>query len=217
MNDAIRMQISAFVDGELPDAEADLLLRRMSQDADLRKQVAEFLEIGRAMRGEPGVPGVERLQDRISAAIHDRPLADDVVLKDVPASRSIRPLLGVAVAASVALIAIFGLQLRPGLDGPGDAATENAVAEGVEDPGYIVPPQPVDEQLRQFVQSHEASSSELGANGMNTRLVTLRISEEALAEEEPDEEAAIDPAVDEEAVDEEAVDEEAVDEMPTQP
>ena len=201
MNDAIRMQISAFVDGELPDAEADLLLRRMSQDANLRKQAAEFLEIGRAMRGEPGVPGVERLQNRIGAALDDRPLEDDEVSQTSTSVRSIRPLLGVAVAASVALVAIFGLQLRPGVDGPTSVDGDNAVAESAEGSSYTVP-QPVDDQLRQYVLSHGASSSELGANGMNTRLVTLRLSEEALVEEEPEEETA---------------EEEAVDEVPTQP
>jgi len=44
------MQISAFVDGELQDLEADLLLRRMSQDVELRAEVAEFLAIGRLVR-----------------------------------------------------------------------------------------------------------------------------------------------------------------------
>ena len=197
MNDAIRMQISAFVDGELPDAEADLLLRRMSQDADLRKQAAEFLEIGRYMRGEPGVPGVERLQERISAEIDDKPLAVDEVPHAAPVRRSVRPLLGVAVAASVALIAIFGLQLRPGVEGPVDVAADNVVADGVDAPGYIVPPQPVDEELRQYVLSHGASASELGANSMNTRLVTLRLSEEALDAEETKDEDTDDSSADE--------------------
>jgi negative regulator of sigma E activity len=196
MNDAIRMQISAFVDGELPDAEADLLLRRMSQDADLRKQAAEFLEIGRAMRGEPGVPGVERLQERVSAALNDRPMAADEVLPELPAERSIRPLVGVAVAASVALLAIVGLQFSPGLDGPGAATPAGAVAEVDEDTTYVVPPRPVDDQLRQYVMSHGASASELGGNSMNARLVTLRLSEEALAEEESEDEAAEEDAAD---------------------
>lgn len=196
MNDAIRMQISAFVDGELPDAEADLLLRRMSQDASLRKQAAEFLEIGRAMRGEPGVPGVERLQDRISAALDDKPLADDEVLPPPPAGRSMRPLIGAAVAASVALLAIIGLQFTPGLDGTTEVPTDQVAADQETVP-YTVP----DEQLRQYVLSHGASASELGGNSLNARLVTLRLSEDVLteeqAEEETDEDAAADPAADE--------------------
>ena len=200
MNDQIRMQISAFVDGELPDAEADLLLRRMSQDAELRKKAAEYLDIGRAVRGEVSVRGIERLQERVAASIDDKPLADEEVAAEAPAGRSMRPLVGVAVAASVALVAIFGLQMTPGVNTTNEVASDSAVAEIVEDPGYTVP-QPVDEQLKQFYLSHGASSSELGANGMNTRLVTLRLSQEVLPEEELDDTAA----------------EEAADETPTQP
>ncbi|NCF15470.1 MAG: hypothetical protein GWP62_09200 [Gammaproteobacteria bacterium] len=186
MNDQIRMQISAFVDGELPDAEADLLLRRMGQDAELRRKAGEYLEIGRAMRGESSVRGIERLQERIAAGINDEALADEVVPAVVPKGRSMRPLVGVAVAASVALIAIFGLQVTPGVDSTNGIADDTSVAEVAEDPGYTVPQQ-VDEQLRQFYLSHGASSTEQGANGMNARLVTLRVSEEPLPEEDADE------------------------------
>ena len=203
MNDQIRMQISAFVDGELPDAEADLLLRRMGQDEELRRKAAEYLEIGRAMRGESSVRGIERLQERIAAGINDEALADEVVPAEVPKGRSMRPLVGVAVAASVALIAIFGLQVTPGVDSTNGIADDTSVAEVAEDPGYTVPQQ-VDEQLRQFYLSHGASSTEQGANGMNARLVTLRVSEEPLPEEdadetEPDETEAADEAADETA------------------
>ena len=182
MNDAIRMQISAFVDGELPDAEADLLLRRMSQDAELRRQAADYLEIGRAMRGEPSVRGVERLHKRISAALDDKPLDDVEVVADSKSGTAIRPLVGIAVAASVALVALFGLQLTPGVDDTSAVPQNTAAAEA---PGYTVP-QPVDEQLRQYYLSHGASSSEAGANGINARLVSLRFSEEAMVEGEED-------------------------------
>jgi negative regulator of sigma E activity len=193
------MQISAFVDGELPDAEADLLLRRMSQDAELRKKAAEYLEIGRAMRDEASVRGIESLQERIAAGISDEPLAEEDLPAEESAGRSMRPLVGVAVAASVALIAIFGLQLTPGVDSTNGIGTETAVAESAEDSGGYTVPQQADEQLRQFYLSHGASSSELGANGMNSRLVTLRLSEDTLPEEEPEETEAADEAADESA------------------
>ena len=185
------MQISAFVDGELPDAEADLLLRRMSQDAELRQKVAEYLEIGRVMRGEPGLQGIDRLQERIAAALEERPVEEGEVEVETAAGRSIKPLAGIVVAASVALVALFGLQMTSGVDDAGEVPAD-AVAEAIEDPGYTVP-QPLDEQLRQYYLSHGASSSEMGANGMNARLVTLRFSDEAVIEEDdevPDEEAA---------------------------
>ncbi len=195
MNEAIRTQISAFVDGELPDSEADLLLRRMSQDAELRRAAAEFLELGRAIRGETSVPGIEVLRARIAAALDHKAHAAEAVAPDAPSGKALRPLLGIAVAASVALVALFGLQLTPGV-GTGGPVEEN-VADVAPDPGYTVPRQ-VDEQLRQYYLSHGASSSELGANGMNARLVTLRLSEETLVEEEDEEE----PVTDEQATDE---------------
>ena len=195
MNDAIRMQISAFVDGELPDAEADLLLRRMSQDAELRHKAAEYLEIGRALRGESNVKGIDRLLERIASEIDDKPLVDDVVTPESVPARAMRPLVGVAVAASVAMIAIFGMQITPGIDD--EVTSESAVvAESAEDPGYTVPQQ-IDDQLRQYYLSHGASSSELGANGMNARLVTLRLSEERLSEEEVEDSNEADESADE--------------------
>ncbi len=193
MNDAIRMQISAFVDGELPDNEADLLLRRMGQDADLRRQVAEFLEVGRVMRGEASVPGTERLRERIAAELDEKPLADAGTVDVAKPGKALRPWFGVAVAASVALVALFGLQLRPGVD---NTVPVDAVAETAEDSSYTVPQQ-VDEQLRQYYLSHGASS------GTNARLISLRLSEEALQEDLEE--------------DDETADEEAVDETPTQP
>ena len=194
MNDAIKMQISAFVDGELPDAEADLLLRRMSQDATLRKQAAEYLELGRAMRGEAGVPGIEQLQERIAAALGDKePDAAEAIDEPAP-NRAIRPLVGVAVAASVALLAIVGLQFSPGVtDGP--AVAPDTVAGTADDSAYTVPA-PVDDELVRYYQSHGATTSRLGANGINARLVNLRLSTEVVQEEEPE------PADDESAAEE---------------
>ena len=64
MNDAIKAQISAYVDGELPDNEAELLVRRMSQDKAMREQAAEYLAVSRALRGERRIPGMEKLRDR---------------------------------------------------------------------------------------------------------------------------------------------------------
>ena len=110
MNDAIRMQLSAFVDGELPDNEAEMLLRRMSQDVELRQQVAEYLALSRIVRGELGIAGADRLHERVAAAIEDRPAAEMDIEEDRTATRSVKPLLGFAVAASVALLAIFSLQ-----------------------------------------------------------------------------------------------------------
>ena len=191
MNDAIRMQISAYVDGELSDSEAGLLLRRMSQDATLRREAAEYLELGRIMRGEASARGIERLREKIAAGIDGKSDDSAELAPDNQKGNALRPLIGVAVAASVALIALFGLQLTPGVDVT--TAVDDPVAEVTEDAGYTVPEQ-LDDQLRQYYLSHGASS---GDNSVNARLVTLRLSEEILVEEE--DEAVTDAETDAEA------------------
>jgi len=199
MNDAIRMQISAFVDGELPDNEADLLLRRMGQDAELRQKVAEYLALGRALRGESFVPGVDRIHERVSAEIDHKPFEAENEGDGTPPRSAVRPLAGAAVAATVALLAIFGLQQTIGVDDADTTTGQGTIAEN--DSGYIVP-QPIDDQLRQYYLSHGATATENGANGINLRSVTLRMSEEALNESDVDVETT--PA-------------DNVDETPTQP
>ena len=186
MNEAIKMQISAFVDGELPDSEADLLLRRMTQDTELRRVAADYLELGRVMRGEASVRNIERLRERIAAAIDDKVIEQDVTGPDLESGKALRPLVGIAVAASVALIAIFGLQMTPGVDT--QAPSADTVAESVEDSSYSTP-KPVDRQMQQYVEWHDAASTELGANGMRARLTTLRRSEEVSVEDATDDEA----------------------------
>ena len=176
MNDAIRMQISAFVDGELPDNEADLLLRRMGQDAELRQRVAEYYAIGRVMRDEFSWPGIDRIHERVAAAIDDKPIAPQQEISPEPKHRRIRPLASVAAAAAVAVVAILGLQQMTGVDSTIPAEPTTASLPVAADASYTVP-QPINDQLREYYLVHGASASENGASGMLTRFVSLRLSD----------------------------------------
>ena len=179
MNETIRMQLSAYVDGELPDSESELLLRRISQDAALRAEVAEFIEIGRAIRGEASVPGVSRLRERVAAALGEE--GEVVAESDTPtASPGYRKsFVGIAVAASVALVALIGLQQ---LGGSEDAAPVPDTAIAADE--YVVPPE--DPELQRYLRMHGETSSAQGANGMNVRIVSLPTGAEVL-EAEPEE------------------------------
>jgi negative regulator of sigma E activity len=182
------MQVSAFVDGELPENEAELLLRRMSQDLELRQAVAEYLAIGRLMRAEPGLAGADRLHERIAAAIDDRPADADDSASNTVASKAVRPLAGIAIAATVALAAIFALQQTPGVDElPADAPLPVAdVVPGIDQQ---------EERQRQYFLNHAETSSQFGANGMNSRVVSLRFSEELAADSEDDESDGLEETV----------------------
>jgi negative regulator of sigma E activity len=175
------MQISAFVDGELPDNEADLLLRRMGQDAELRQRVAEYLAIGRVMRDETSWAGVDRIHERVSAALDDKPV--DVQPGSIAATpeRRFRPLASVAAAAAVAVIALFTLQQKAPVDNvltAGDAASTPATTPA--DASAYTVPEAVDQQLLKYYRIHGASSADSGANGMITRFVSLRLDQQAL-------------------------------------
>jgi len=200
MNDAIRMQLSAYVDGELPENEAELLLRRMSQDVELRREVAEYLAIGRVMRGEVSVAGTDSIRDRVLAAIEDTGSAAGAVVDNGAATRTIKPLVGVAIAATVALAAIFGLQQSNRVDVNVPAESDTQIVGTV--PDYT----PQQDQLRQYFLSHGETSSQLGANGMNSRLVTLRFSEEFVVESDraSDEDFETDTDIDTESTNDES-------------
>jgi anti-sigma factor RsiW len=174
MNEAIRMQVSAFVDGELPENEAELLVRRLSQDTVLRKQVAEYLAIGRVMRGEYSIQGTDVLRERIAAELDAGPLQE---IDDEPVvaarSRFARPLAGLGIAAAVALVAILGLQQTVNVE---LGAADGAVA-AVEGDSTTVPTMSQDDLL--YLMLHSETS-----NTFDARWTAAQIRAEELGEEE---------------------------------
>lgn len=182
MNEAIRMQLSAFADGELPENEKELLLRRLSQDPAMRRQIAEFLAIGRAMRGEAPIPGIEALRDRVAAAIgslgpHD---VEETQPADTAAAprrrRLLRPAAGFATAAAVAALAIFGLQRTP--EAPVGGAT-TAASQPTE---FSTQPAP-ENLLDQYRLMHEAEAAD---SSMRTRFTSIELRQ-GLAQESGEE------------------------------
>ena len=101
MSNTIKEQLSTFIDGELPDAERELLQRRLEVDGDLQGTWQRYHLIRDAMR--------EDLPEFTSRAL-DTAYQD----KDVPVStgvlrKIVRPVAGLVVAASVAGLAVLGV------------------------------------------------------------------------------------------------------------
>lgn len=168
MNEGIKMQISAFVDGELPEAETQLLLRRLSQDGELRQQAAEYFALGRALRGQRSIAAIGDLRGRIAAEIDDRLSEEEFAAIEVTGRRYLRPLTGVAIAATVAIAAIFGLQQVESVPGAGVVAVDPVVAESTADDSYTVPD-------IEYFQRHSQFSSESGFNNFETRRVSFEL------------------------------------------
>lgn len=178
MNEAIKMQLSAFVDGELLENEKELLLRRLSQDAALRQQVAEYLAIGRAMRNETQLVGANELRSRVADALNDKPLQDSGGEVEPGRNRLLRPLAGFAVAATVAMVAILGLRQTAVIE---DLSSGSETLVDTES----FPTQPeVDDVLRQYRLLHDASASDQGANSIRTRLTAFELGRQDAVEVE---------------------------------
>ncbi|CAN5165170.1 hypothetical protein BH11PSE14_BH11PSE14_05590 [soil metagenome] len=107
----VREQLSAWLDGELPDAEARFLQRRLEHDPALRAHWGRMQVAASCMRNQPWTPMAPNLVARVSDALAGGAAAS-------PARRS-----GAwrwAVAASVAALAVilvprFGSDASPDL------------------------------------------------------------------------------------------------------
>ncbi len=110
MTDRIKEQLSAFLDGELPDPESALLLKRLERDDDLRGALSRYSLIGAVLRGEGDVPAARQVAARVSAAIAREPFRTGRFAW-LPARVALgHGVAGIAVAAGVAFGAVMLVQ-----------------------------------------------------------------------------------------------------------
>ncbi len=129
MSEQIREQVSAFLDGELPGSETELLLKRLARDPELRESFGRYALIGESLRGATRVPLTRGFAGRVNCAIDGEPAAVSApALRARPAAWW-RPLAGAAVAAGVAAVAVVALQHRA--DGPALGASSPVTAQNV--------------------------------------------------------------------------------------
>jgi len=147
MTEIADLQISGFVDDELSRDECEFLVRRLSRDADARRQLLRYSTIGAAMRGELLGPDPDVLRRRISAALEGvhLPARSEPVLRS-PMRRFARPALGAAIAASAAIAALLVVSAGPGSGdrnepsiAAADPIPEAALVTGELLPSFVVP------------------------------------------------------------------------------
>ena len=122
MSEQIREQISAFLDGELPNTESELLLKRLTRDPELRESFGRYALIGEAVRGTSRAYLSKGFPSRVNLAIDGEPVPAGANAPRRSAPRWWRPFAGLAVAAGVAAVAVVGIEHRsaaPGLAAPG--------------------------------------------------------------------------------------------------
>jgi len=185
MSEQIREQVSAFLDGELPSSETELLLKRLMRDAELRESFGRYALIGEALRGVSRGADRSRLSRGfaagVNAAIDGGAPAAAPLPMHARAPRWWRPVAGAAVAAGVAAVAVVALQQRA--VSPALLAvvpmTAQTVAKPKEALSYTVPATaPAEEtpmlpaaRLTSYVFAHSRYSSVLGQSNVLSGLL----------------------------------------------
>jgi len=133
MASPLDFQISALIDDELDSTEFELLAERLARDLPLRAQYSRFAIIGEVLRGAPLLLD-SGFAERVRAGVASEPSGP---LPTIGGLQSyLRPVLGMAIAASVALVALFSLM--PGSQMPiSGEAPGMAMQQG--GPTYTVP------------------------------------------------------------------------------
>lgn len=110
MTDRIKEQLSTFLDGELPDQETALLLKRLERDDELRGALSRYSLIGAVLRNDGDVPAARQVAARVSAAIAREPAQDGTALRIPGRGALLRSGGGLAIAAGVAAAAVLLVQ-----------------------------------------------------------------------------------------------------------
>src|SRR5271168_1854405 len=112
MSEQIREQVSAFLDGELPDSETELLLKRLTRDGELRESFGRYALIGESIRGTSRGFLTKGFAGRVNMAIDGEPVVAVGQARESRAPHWWHPFAGFAVAAGVAAVAVVALQQR---------------------------------------------------------------------------------------------------------
>ena len=107
MTEPVNEQLSACLDGELPAAELDLLLKRLQRNPELRQAVDRYTVIGEALRHSKPAVAARSFADRVMAAVDQEPAAPRQAPRISPTVlRRLTPVAGFGLAATVAAIAM---------------------------------------------------------------------------------------------------------------
>ena len=196
MTDSIKEQLSACLHGELPDRELALLLKRVGQDGEMRSAMTRYGMISETLRTGTVAQISPDFAARVMAQVASEPTVRAPRVSPVTWHR-LRPAAGLAVAASVAALALFSVQ-RSGMfptDEVVTTAAENAVGTPeLQEPTdrYVVPMNASTSsvfipatRLTNYVVAHSEYSSPLGRRSVLSGV--LAEGEADIVNEVPDE------------------------------
>jgi len=185
MTDQINDQISAFIDNELSADESALLVRRFERDTEARTRAMRYTLIGASLRGELLEPHPSVLRQRVAAALSGGAAPSNPKPRERWSDRWARPLLGVGIAATVAIVAVGTLRsLNEAAFAPSNTtslttAVPLQVSDPVNGPSYVVPQDSDPEQSRtevaprlaNYLMHHGEFASGLTRTSVNSNVV----------------------------------------------
>ena len=179
MTDQIREQMSALLDGELPQDQIGLLVRRMERDTELKRAFGSYVLIGETLRAPGGITASYGFATRVQAVLDDGRTALPTSPGTHLARRAgwLKPAAAVAVAAGTAFAAV--LLLRPADQpsvGSGVAAVANvdAVSNTVADYAAAdsASPTPAQSQrLAGYLVAHSQFATPIGRRNVWTSVL----------------------------------------------
>lgn len=128
MKDRLKEQISALLDNELSDVEADSVLTQLTQQQELRREWDRYHLIGDVMRGE----SMQLQAHEISERVRQQVALEPAIISKPKRTRAnvwksgwIKPAAGAALAASVATVVVLS---SPGFFGQGESIQQLAAS-----------------------------------------------------------------------------------------
>ena len=175
MNKETLEHLSCLMDGEISKDTGRFMLRRLGSDNELRETWARYHVVRDCLRYQEGNLAADDFSSRVHQAIVDE--------SSQPASRLfsakwLKPVSGIAIAASVALMAI--VTVGPGQDplgGPADGLTETTPLKSFVSPNSILGATPVSQavntagannssqKMNSYLLRHYQVTGSTGGNG----------------------------------------------------
>ncbi len=172
MNEKIGEQISAMFDEELEDQEQELLLHRLQRDPQMQSSWSRYQLIGDAIRHNLNAAAHPDLREDIRHEIEREPAIVSTSQSSVAGLRMMKPVAGLAIAASVAAMAIIGLQnigqgQSPYQDAPRLAQTQPATSiQRVSGTRWNMQQPETENRLNGYLVNHSEYTSGISLQGM---------------------------------------------------
>jgi sigma-E factor negative regulatory protein RseA len=182
MSEQIREQVSAFLDGQLPSSETELLLKRLTRDAELRQSFGRYALIGETLRSVSGTSLSLGFAARVNRAIDGEPAAPALAPSRTRPLHWWKPIAGTAVAAGVTAVAVVAWQQRvvaPGVTAAPRVMAQNARLVATPEPISYTVPAPAaapammaPARLTNYVFAHSKYSVGLGQGNLLSTLLS---------------------------------------------